>query len=72
MSPKTDETIEKSKPDASGPEGEKMDKEKSGKTDKDVEEDLSEEDKKLKDELELCVTRLQEPDEKVKLINIHR
>ena len=68
MSPKTDETIEKSKPDASGLEGEKKDKEKSGKTDKDVEEDLSEEDKKLKEELELCVTRLQESDAKVKQI----
>merc|ERR1719158_177977 len=42
-----------------------MDKEKSGKVDKDVEEDLSEEDKKLKEELELCVTRLQESDEKL-------
>jgi hypothetical protein len=66
MSPKTDETMEKSKTDASEPEGEKIDKIKSGKKDKDVEEDLSEEDIKLKEELELCVTRLQESDEKVK------
>lgn len=65
MSPKTDETMEKSKTDASEPEGEKIDKIKSGKKDKDVEEDLSEEDIKLKEELELCVTRLQEPDEKL-------
>lgn len=65
MSPKTDETMEKSKTDASEPEGEKIDKIKSGKKDKDVEEDLSEEDIKLKEELELCVTRLQESDEKL-------
>jgi len=65
MSPKTDDTVEKTKADASGAEGEKTDKEKSGKIEKETEEDLSEEDKKLKDELELCVTRLQESDEKL-------
>lgn len=65
MSPKTDETIGNSKNEApSGAEGEKTDKEKVGKTEKEP-EDLSEEDKKLKEELELCVTRLQESDEKV-------
>ena len=66
MSPKSDETVVKTKPDAPGTKDEKADKEKSGKTTKEAEEDLSEEDKKLKEELELCVTRLQEPDEKVK------
>ena len=64
MSPKTDETIGNSKNAPSGAEGEKTDKEKVGKAEKEP-EDLSEEDKKLKDELELCVTRLQESDEKV-------
>ena len=67
MSPKTDETVEKVTSDAPGAEGEKADKEKHTKSDKNAEEDLSEEDKKLKEELELCVTRLQEPDQKVLL-----
>merc|ERR550539_2113643 len=52
-------------PEAPGAEGEKTDKEKPAKSDKNAEEDLSEEDKKLKEELELCVTRLQEPDQKL-------
>jgi 26S proteasome regulatory subunit N1 len=65
MSPKTDETVQKAKPEAPGAEGEKTDKEKPAKSDKNAEEDLSEEDKKLKEELELCVTRLQEPDQKL-------
>lgn len=63
MSPKSDDPVDKTKSGEAEPEGEK--KEKSSKTEKDVVEDLSEEDKKLKEELELCVTRLQEPDQKV-------
>ena len=53
--------------DPAGAESEKKDKEKVSKTEKEP-EDLSEEDKKLKEELELCVTRLQDSDDKV-LIN---
>ena len=64
MSPKSDDPVDKTKPGEAEAEGEKN-KEKTSKTEKDAEEDLSEEDKKLKEELELCVTRLQEPDEKV-------
>ena len=65
MSPKTDDAVEKTKAGGSEVEKDRNSKETSGKLEKEVEEDLSEEDKKLKDELELCVTRLQEPDEKV-------
>lgn len=64
MSPKSDDPVDKTKPGVAEAEGEKN-KEKASKTEKDAEEDLSEEDKKLKEELELCVTRLQEPDEKL-------
>ena len=63
MSPKTEETLG-SKSDPAGAE-DKKDKEKAIKTEKEA-EDLSEEDKKLKEELELCVTRLQESDDKVR------
>ena len=66
MAPKTEETLA-SKNDPAGAESEKKDKEKVSKTEKEP-EDLSEEDKKLKEELELCVTRLQDSDDKV-LIN---
>ena len=63
MSPKTDETLG-SKNEPTKAEAEKSEKDKISKTEKEA-EDLSEEDKKLKEELELCVTRLQESDDKV-------
>ena len=69
MSPKTEDPVEKPRTESAAAEGEK-DKEKPTKGAKEAEEDLSEEDKKLKEELELCVSRLEEPDEKVRIIQI--
>lgn len=61
MSPKSEETTSKpAQKDASKDEGSA--KEASKKKEEPKEEELSEEDKQLKEELELCVTRLQEND----------
>lgn len=62
MSPKSEETATKA------PEEGKKEATKEGgakKKDEPKEEELSEEDKQLKEELELCVTRLQENDSKL-------
>ena len=59
MSPKTDDG-----PAATKDNSDKMDVDKK-KAEDFPEEDLSEEDKQLKEELELCVQRLKEPDAKL-------
>lgn len=59
MSPKSEETAATSNAASKDAEA---GKEKTKKKDEPKEEELSEEDKQLKEELELCVTRLQEDD----------
>ena len=60
MAPKSEETA--SKPTNKEGETSKQGKEATKKKEEPKEEELSEEDKQLKEELELCVTRLQEND----------
>lgn len=66
MAPKAEEAVAASVSKDEKKDKEKTDKEKADQKKKEEEEeDLSEEDKQLKDELELCVTRLDESDTKL-------
>ncbi len=69
MSPKSEESAsapaKSAAKDAKEDSNKKETKEGGGKKDEPVEEELSEEDKKLKEELELCVERLKENDAKL-------
>ena len=62
MSPKSGETSAAKATDESKKDSTTTKEEKNGKKEESKEEELSEEDKQLKEELELCVTRLQEDD----------
>ena len=74
MSPKSGETATaKPADDSKKDSADSKDTKKESKKDETKEEELSEEDKQLKEELELCVTRLQEDDKSLyagKLIHI--
>ena len=74
MSPKSGETTTaKPADDSKKDSADSKDTKKESKKDETKEEELSEEDKQLKEELELCVTRLQEDDKSLyagKLIHI--